>query len=182
MALTFASSAALAQEVITPVAPLKRSPLYVTLDAGYGKVSEQFEGLPRASDGFEAELAIGYNVSDGLGIEVGYQSYANQKFGTTVEGSQNHTYFVGVRGTNDLNEKLKVYGRAGLAFAHHRLVGTNVDTDTSRATLMLGAGLSLALTEGLDLNLIDLHGTLKNGPIPAMYAVGVGLTWTPAFR
>lgn len=178
------ASASAVAEVTAPMSQ-KAGKVYFTGNLGYGKINEDVQGFPKVKGGFATDLIVGYHIDQMFGVELGYDMYPTQKFSPEFKGKNNYAYFLAGKATMDIQDHFKAYGRMGAAMVHHTLEVTsahiNHREDESKLTLLLGAGVSYAVNDELDINVLDVHGTLKRGDVPLMWFVGFGATWTPSF-
>jgi len=144
---------------------------------GRGQVNESVTGLQDNNTGLAWNLNVGYNYTDTWAVELGYVSYPNEDFSSTVKGSNNNSLHVAAKGSMVVTDEIRLWSKLGLANVSHKIVGVARPIDESKVTGMIGLGGSYLIQEDFEVG-IGLHTTTKSGDVPAMHSGLVSFTWT----
>lgn len=151
---------------------------YIGGAAGYGKVDASVPNAVNNNSGLLWMAKAGYHFTRYLGVEGGYINLPNVKSNGIYERKQNNIIYGAVVGTMPLKYGFDVYGKAGLATVHTRVMpGFTNEGSYSKLTGLVGAGVGYAITPNLSFNL-EADMTNKSGQVPASHAVLLGLSYS----
>jgi len=157
--------------------------------------------------GLAGRIAVGYNLNENLALELGGVMFSNAKWDRkvvfpdpafSITGEQKFsTYAIDLlaKGSVPVNDEFSVYGKAGVAYVHHKwentetLVTPNLtETSTKETTthsyrpeLAIGAAYKVDENLAVDLSFARIFGQGELGDekyTPNLDLLAVGLTYS----
>lgn len=147
---------------------------YVDAELGWGKVDTSKVGATKNS-GFTGGISVGWKYTEGLGVEAGYHSYRN------INGlnKDNYNYHIAVKALQPVDDKMSVFGKAGMAFARSTCTAVGGKCSAlgkQKANVgFFAVGLGYELTPTID-GTASLMFTTSKDNIPSTTAVTAGVS------
>lgn len=174
------SAALIASSVAFAEGKATQTAYYADAKVGYGYVNSN----PKTSAGVRKEsvkrkgaawgIDGGYMFMNRLGVEVGYQDFADVRY-TGGKETKMHALYLAAKGFMAISNGLDIYGKLGLARSSQTNPTGNLDAGKHNKTVpYVALGLQGAINDNL-VWLVDASYYARVKPVAAKYAVSAGV-------